>query len=110
VPARQPYRSPENRRRRRYLPPDLHADPVFAVDSNSWHNWRQTEEAPRRQAVFLSNRDFPFDRPPPPRRRTRQPPMPPQDDDDEDCDALAYHNKEAKDDSDDFIACILQDC
>jgi hypothetical protein len=29
------------------------------------------------------------------------------DDYDEDCDALAYHNEEAKDDNDNFIACIF---
>ncbi|KAM0924360.1 hypothetical protein ACQ4PT_004980 [Festuca glaucescens] len=34
------------------------------------------------------------------------PPSPPQDDDD---DALAYHNEEAKDDSDDFVAYVFHD-
>jgi hypothetical protein len=41
VPLREPERSAEIRRRRRYLSPDLRADLAFAIDSNSW---RETEE------------------------------------------------------------------
>jgi hypothetical protein len=42
-----------------------------------------------------------------PRHRTREPSAPPQDDDDSD--ALAYHNEEAKSDSDDYVDCIFQE-
>jgi hypothetical protein len=35
VPPRKLDRSAEIRCRRQYLPPDLHADPAFAVDSNT---------------------------------------------------------------------------
>jgi hypothetical protein len=59
VPLREPGRSTEIQRRRRYLPPDLRVDPAFIVDSNRWHTWRQTEEDSRRHAGFLGNRDFP---------------------------------------------------
>jgi hypothetical protein len=34
---------------------------------------------------------------------------PPQDEDDKDYDALPYHNEEAKEDSDDFVACIFHE-
>jgi hypothetical protein len=107
VPARQPYRSPENRRRRRYLPPDLPADPAYAIDSDTR---RESEKDLRRRASFLCDRDFPFDHPSAPHRRTRQPPAPAQDDDDEEySEALAYHNEEAKDNSDDYVTCIFQE-
>jgi hypothetical protein len=47
-----------------------------------------------------------FDDLPPPRHQTRQPSAPSQDDDYND--ALAYHNQEAKDDNEDYIACMFQ--
>jgi hypothetical protein len=37
-----------------------------------------------------------------------QPPVPPRYDGDND-DTLAYHNEEAKDDSDDFVTCVFHD-
>jgi hypothetical protein len=106
VPLREPARSAEIRRRWRYLPTDLHADPNFVVDCNTWRTWPKTDHNPRRKAGFLGEMDFPFDWPPPPHRPTRQPPAPPQDDDDEEAND---HNEEAKDDSDDFIACIFHE-
>ncbi|KAK1679789.1 hypothetical protein QYE76_040637 [Lolium multiflorum] len=104
-------RSAEIRHRRWYLPSDLHADPAYAIDSNTWRTWRKTEKDPRRMAGFLGDIEFPFDYPPPPLQRTREPPTPPQDDEEEDNYnyALAYHNEEAKDDSDDCVACIFQE-
>jgi hypothetical protein len=52
---------------------------------------------------------FPFDHPPPPRHRTRQSLAPPRDDGNEYSDELTYHNEEAKEDSDDYVACILHE-
>jgi hypothetical protein len=43
VPAHEPDRSAEIRRRRRYLPPDLRADPAYAIDSPSWRTYLSTE-------------------------------------------------------------------
>jgi hypothetical protein len=80
--ARRPERSAEIRCRRGYLLPDLHIDPAYAIDSDTWRTWRETEKDLKRRAGFLGDRDFPFDNPPPPRRRTRQPLAPTQDDPD----------------------------
>jgi hypothetical protein len=44
VPHREPERSTEIRRVRRYLPPDLRDDPTFDVESNQWNTWCKTEE------------------------------------------------------------------
>ena len=74
VPAREPDRSAEIRRRRRYLPLDLRADPAYDIDSDNWHSYLEDERNPRRRAGFMGDRDFPFDRPPPPRPRRQQAP------------------------------------
>jgi hypothetical protein len=104
VPRREPARSAEIRCRRRHLPLDLRDDLAFTVDSDQWHTWQDR----RRQASFLGDRDFPWELPPPPRHRTVQPPT--QDDDEEDdYDAMAYHNEQAKNDSDDFVSCIFHE-
>ncbi|XP_047043982.1 probable auxin efflux carrier component 3b [Lolium rigidum] len=69
VPAREPERSAKIRRRW-YLSPDLHADPAYAIDSDTWCTWCETEKDLRRRAGFLVDRDFPFDHPPSPRHQT----------------------------------------
>ncbi|KAK1601127.1 hypothetical protein QYE76_007888 [Lolium multiflorum] len=113
----------EIRRRRRYLPPDLRADPAYAIDSESWRTYLSTETDSRRRAGFMGDRDFPFDRPPPTRPRRQQAPPRAQynGDDDHDNDeyddyddddyieALAYHNVEVKDDSDDYVAAVFHE-
>nr|XP_051205654.1 actin cytoskeleton-regulatory complex protein pan-1-like [Lolium perenne] len=117
VPMREPDRSAEIRRRRRYLPPDLHSDPAYAIESDSWRTWLLSERGRRRRAGFMGDMDFPFDRPPAPHRRAQQAPTPAQyedddddvDDDDKYIEALTYHNEEVKDDSDDYVACIFQE-
>jgi hypothetical protein len=63
--------SSEIQRRRLYLPPNHHAAPAYAIDSDTWRTWRETEKDLRRMAGFLGDMDFPFDHSPPPRRRTR---------------------------------------
>jgi hypothetical protein len=66
VPACEPNRSAEIRRRRRYLPSDLRVDPAYTIDSDTWRTFREFEKDPRRRAGFLGDRNFPFDRPPAP--------------------------------------------
>nr|XP_051229039.1 uncharacterized protein LOC127346821 [Lolium perenne] len=123
VPTREPDRTAEIRRRRRYLPPDLRADQAYAIGSESWRTYLSTERDRRRRAGFMGDRDFPFDRPPPTCPRRQQAPTRRDqastraqynddhdyDDNDDYIEALAYHNKEVKDDSDDYVAVVFQE-
>nr|XP_051211107.1 uncharacterized protein LOC127328553 [Lolium perenne] len=112
IPAREPDRTAEIRRRRRYLPPDLCDDPAYAIDSGSWRTYLSTETDKRRRAGFMGDRDFPFGSASPTRPRRQEAPRRRQqaathaqhnDDDDHDDDAYA-----AYDDEDDYIEALAQ--
>jgi hypothetical protein len=127
VPAREPERTKEIRRRRRYLPADLRADPAYAIDSESWRTYLSTETDSRRRAGFMGDRDYPFG-PAPPARRQQAPTRREQpqhndrededdddeayavyDDDDDYIEALAYHSEEVKDDSEDYVGLVFHE-
>ncbi|KAK1644705.1 hypothetical protein QYE76_062510 [Lolium multiflorum] len=108
VPTREPDRTVEIQRRRQYLPPDLRADPAYAIDSESWCTYLSTERGRSRRAGFMDDRDFPFHRAQPTRPRRQQAATRHDrastraqynDDDDDNYDdddyieALAYHNE-----------------
>jgi hypothetical protein len=93
----------------RYLPPDARTDPAYAIDSDSWRTYLVSEMDRRRRAGFMGDRDFSFNRPPPPRPRRQQASAPAQYDDNDYIEAMAYHNEEVKDDSEDYVAVIFQE-
>jgi hypothetical protein len=111
VPPHNLERTMEIRRRRKYLPADLHADPAYAVDYDQWLNWHRIKTNPRWKEEFLGDTDYPLGPPPPlphPAAPCRagppSPPAPPQDNA-----TLAFYNEEAKDDSDDFVGIVFHD-
>jgi hypothetical protein len=84
--------------------------PAYAIDSQHVAHLAPDREGSEENAGFLGDRDFSFDHLPAPRRRTRQSPASAQDDNNEEYnEALTYHNEEANDDNDDYVACIFQE-
>lgn len=106
LPAAEPARTAEIKRRRRYLPADLREDPAYAVGSARWDCFRRVEKDKRRIAGFLGDRDFPFgvparsrrEPPPPPARRAMEAPP---------ASLENWPGRVVRDDSEDYVAAVF---